>query len=187
MLQARERFACMHVCVCVCVLFGRKQDEDTKFENSVQTYSTCTEIWAIKESKVAHFERFQESMNCGQLEDMFETHSHISNTTKRQKAQNQPLVKQLIRTRRLRCFGRVYHITPFIPSKILSTQLPYDKRPHGTWLLTWHEILRLDFEELFIKEAWHDLLSSHKVCKSINKSTCYANLRHGKRGHPNKP
>ena len=149
-----------------------------------------TETWAIKESQLARLERFQNRCLRVILKIFFATHGQISNSAIRQKALNQPSVEQLIRTHRLRWFGRAYHMHTFrLPNKMLSAQPPHGKRPQGKRFLTWRELLRSDLEQLFIEETWHDLVSNHKTWKSINfdpqkaKSPWQGRLRHRKGGH----
>ena len=115
--------------------------------------------------------------------------SQISNDTIRKKALNQPSVEQSIRVRRLRWLGHSYHMdSSRLPNKMLSAQPPHGKRPQGKRFLTWRELLRSDFEQLYIKETWHDLVSNHKTWKSTNfdpqkaKSPWQGRLRHRKDG-----
>ena len=148
-----------------------------------------TETWAIKESQLARLERFQNRCLRVILKIFFATHGQISNNTIRKKALNQPSVEQSIRVRRLRWLGHSYHMdSSRLPNKMLSAQPPHGKRPQGKRFLTWRELLRSDFEQLYIKETWHDLVSNHKTWKSTNfdpqkaKSPWQGRLRHRKDG-----
>ena len=118
---------------------------------------------------VFRLERFQNRCLRVILKIFFATHGQVSNSAIRQKAESQPSVEQLIRTRRLRWFGRAYNMhSSRLPNKILSAQPPHGKRPQGKRFLTWHEILRSDFEQLYITETWHDLVSNEKTWKKTN-------------------
>ena len=65
-----------------------------------------TETWVIKKSQLARLERLQNLCLRVILKIFFATHFQVSNSTIRQKAESQSSVEQLIRTCRLRWFGR---------------------------------------------------------------------------------
>lgn len=128
-----------------------------------------TETWAIKESQLARLERFQNRCLRVILKIFYETHGQVSNSSIREKAQNQRSVEQLIHNRRLHWFGNVYHMpTSRLPNKMLSAQPPQGKRPQGKRFHTWREILRSDFEQFYLKDTWHNLVSNLKTWKSTN-------------------
>ena len=72
----------------------------------------CTETWAIKESQLACLERFHNRCVHVFSKIFFATHGKVYNTTIRHKAEGQLTTERLIRTRRLRWFGRAYRMHP---------------------------------------------------------------------------